>query len=239
MFILFFSVSLQEDLDEKSPAIFQLGLLHKTGIDIVSVRERCTYVSFQHKSLQDFAASYFIHKRLLRSHNIQVIIRKIVTFRKKNWRTDYNLQMIVHASLSTTFKILYFHKTIWCNGWHAGLICGKSGVQLSEGKIFQFKNYFRPLPVVLKFQISLKRFCFDPTWSTCMQYNYLHQVKISYNKSAGLIAQPSAKFLKRILKGHMKVRLKPGLFWLIAIDITVHIITRTRLSYFFFILTQR
>ena len=224
MCILYVSVSLPEDLDEKSLAIFQLGLLHKTGIDIVSVWERCTYVSFQHKSLQDFAASYFIHKRLLRSRNIQVIIRKIVTFRKKNWSTDYNWQMIVHALLSTTFKILSFHKTIWCNGWHAGSICGK----------FQFKNYFRPLPVVLKFRISLKRFCFDPTWSTCMQYNYFHQVKISYNKSAGLIAQPSAKFLKRILNGHMKVRLRPGLFWLIAIDITVHIITRTPLSYFCF-----
>ena len=40
----------------------KLGSLFETGIDVANVREQPTYVSFHHKSLQEFAAAYYIHQ---------------------------------------------------------------------------------------------------------------------------------------------------------------------------------
>ena len=46
---------LQEDLEKKSPAILKLGLLYEVGADRATVAEQPTYLSFQHKSLQEFS----------------------------------------------------------------------------------------------------------------------------------------------------------------------------------------
>ena len=55
---------LQEELKEKDPDLLKLGLLYEDGVDAATVLEPETLLSFQHKSLQDFASSKHLSKRL-------------------------------------------------------------------------------------------------------------------------------------------------------------------------------
>ena len=48
----------------KDPDLLKLGLLHEVGVDVAAVMEPQTLLSFQHKSLQDFASSKHLAKRL-------------------------------------------------------------------------------------------------------------------------------------------------------------------------------
>ena len=63
---------IQDELVQVSPDIMKLGLLFETGIDVTSVAERPTFVTFQHKLLQEYAGGYFICKRLEKSSDVQV-----------------------------------------------------------------------------------------------------------------------------------------------------------------------
>ena len=58
----------------------KLGLLFETGIDVARETDQSTYVSFQHKILQDYAAAYYIEKCLRKSKNIQVIIEPNILY---------------------------------------------------------------------------------------------------------------------------------------------------------------
>ena len=50
----------------------KLGLLNEVSRKKVSARERPAFLSFEHKSLQEFGASKFVTDRLETSKNIQV-----------------------------------------------------------------------------------------------------------------------------------------------------------------------
>ena len=55
---------LQEELMAKDPDLLKLGLLYEVGVDAATVQEPETLLSFQHKSLQEFAGSKHLAKRL-------------------------------------------------------------------------------------------------------------------------------------------------------------------------------
>ena len=67
-----FSSLLQEEVIKKSPALLELGLLFETGFDEPHAKESSTFMSFQHKSFQDFTSSFFIKKRLEKTDNMKV-----------------------------------------------------------------------------------------------------------------------------------------------------------------------
>ena len=48
----------------KDPYLLKLGLLHEVGVDAATVLEPETLLSFQHISLQYFASSKYVAKRL-------------------------------------------------------------------------------------------------------------------------------------------------------------------------------
>ena len=48
----------------KDPDLLKLGLLYEVGVDAATVQEPETLLSFQHKSLQEFAGSKHLAKRL-------------------------------------------------------------------------------------------------------------------------------------------------------------------------------
>ena len=58
--------------------IMKLGLLFETGIDVARETDQSTYVSFQHKILQDFAAAYYIEMCFRKSRNIEVTTELIL-----------------------------------------------------------------------------------------------------------------------------------------------------------------
>ena len=51
----------------------KLGLLFETGIDVASVKERPTFVTFQHKLMQEYAGGYYVQQTLEKSTDIQVL----------------------------------------------------------------------------------------------------------------------------------------------------------------------
>ena len=51
-------------MEAKDPDLLKLGLLYEVGVDAATVQEPETLLSFQHKSLQDFAGSKHLAKRL-------------------------------------------------------------------------------------------------------------------------------------------------------------------------------
>ena len=55
---------LKVELEAKDPDLLKLGLLYEVGVDVVTVQEPETLLSFQHKSLQEFAGSKHLAKRL-------------------------------------------------------------------------------------------------------------------------------------------------------------------------------
>ena len=63
---------LQEDIEEQSVDILKLGLLVEVGADRTTVAEQPTFLSFQHKSLQEFSAAKFITMRLEGSQDVKV-----------------------------------------------------------------------------------------------------------------------------------------------------------------------
>ena len=50
----------------------KLGLLHVVGVRKATARKQPAYLSYEHKSLQEFGASKFVTKRLETSENIKV-----------------------------------------------------------------------------------------------------------------------------------------------------------------------
>ena len=57
---------------KKSPMLLKLGLLFETGYDETTEGESPTFVSFQHKSFQDFSAALHIERRLERAEDVKV-----------------------------------------------------------------------------------------------------------------------------------------------------------------------
>ena len=55
---------LKDELKAKDPDLLKLGLLYEVGVDAVTVQEPETLLSFQHKSLQEFACSKHLAKKL-------------------------------------------------------------------------------------------------------------------------------------------------------------------------------
>ena len=74
MLYFYSSSASQEDVEKKSPFLLKLGLLFETGCDAQRAGEEKTYLSFQHKSFQDYAAARFITRRLEKSANLKVAI---------------------------------------------------------------------------------------------------------------------------------------------------------------------
>ena len=52
---------------ERDPDLLKLGLLYEVGVDTATVTDHLTFLSFQHKSLQEFASSKHLAKRLEKS----------------------------------------------------------------------------------------------------------------------------------------------------------------------------
>ena len=52
--------------------LLDLGLLFETGYDETTERESPTFLSFQHKSFQDFTGGLYIKRRLERADNVKV-----------------------------------------------------------------------------------------------------------------------------------------------------------------------
>ena len=55
---------MQDELEAKDPDLLKLGLLYEVGVDAATVQEPEALLSFQHKSLQEFAGSKHLAKRL-------------------------------------------------------------------------------------------------------------------------------------------------------------------------------
>ena len=55
---------LKDELEAKDSFLLKLGLLYEVGVDAATVQEPETLLSFQHKSLQEFAGSKHLAKRL-------------------------------------------------------------------------------------------------------------------------------------------------------------------------------
>ena len=59
----------------------KLGLLHIVGIRKATARKQPAFLSYEHKSLQEFGASNFVTERLETSKDIKVELN----FKKKNF----------------------------------------------------------------------------------------------------------------------------------------------------------
>ena len=68
------AISFQEELEKECPDILKLGLLNVLGAKRASARGRPTFLSFEHKSLQEFGASKFVAETIETSTNIKVLI---------------------------------------------------------------------------------------------------------------------------------------------------------------------
>ena len=55
---------LQKDLEEADPDLLKLGLLHEAGMDTVTLTERPTFMSYEHKTLHEFSSSTHVTGRL-------------------------------------------------------------------------------------------------------------------------------------------------------------------------------
>ena len=65
----------QTDLEKECPDIMKLDLLHVVGVRKATARKQPAFLSYGHKSLQDFGASKFVTERLETSKNIEVKIK--------------------------------------------------------------------------------------------------------------------------------------------------------------------
>ena len=64
--------ALQDSMEKMCPLIMKLGLLHEVDTLKASLEEQPTYVSFEHKSLQELAAAMYITEELEKAENIEV-----------------------------------------------------------------------------------------------------------------------------------------------------------------------
>ena len=55
---------LKDELEKIDPDLLKLGLLYEVGVDAATVQEPETLLSFQHKSLHEYASSKHLAKRL-------------------------------------------------------------------------------------------------------------------------------------------------------------------------------
>ena len=64
----------------------KLGLLHVVGVQKANARKEPAFLSYEHKSLQEFGASKFVTKRLETSKDIKVDLnlKKSFSFFTKN-----------------------------------------------------------------------------------------------------------------------------------------------------------
>ena len=70
-----FIFHLQVALEKECPDIMKLGLLHVVGVRKATAKKQPAYLSFEHKSLQEFGASKFVTKRLETAENMKVSCR--------------------------------------------------------------------------------------------------------------------------------------------------------------------
>ena len=69
----------QFDLEKECPDIMKLGLLHEERVRKASARKQTAqpaYLSYGHKSLQEFGASKFVTERLETAENVKVSFDK-------------------------------------------------------------------------------------------------------------------------------------------------------------------
>ena len=59
-------------MERECSDIMKLGLLHLVGVRKASARKQPDYLSFEHKSFQDFGASKFVTEMLETSENVKV-----------------------------------------------------------------------------------------------------------------------------------------------------------------------
>ena len=65
----------QDEIEKKCPQLLKLGLLSEVSVSMATVKKQKRYVSFHHKSLQEFSSSKYIVKKLKNSKNILVNIK--------------------------------------------------------------------------------------------------------------------------------------------------------------------
>ena len=69
---------MQVDLENECSDIMKLGLLHVVGVRKATARKQPAYLSFEHKSLQEFGASKFVTKRLETAVNMEVNCKIVI-----------------------------------------------------------------------------------------------------------------------------------------------------------------
>ena len=62
----------------------KLGLLHETETKVVTTRENPTFVSFEHKSVQELAAAFYIERLIQCSDDIQVSSHHFLVLSQKS-----------------------------------------------------------------------------------------------------------------------------------------------------------
>ena len=66
----------QDEIEATCPDLLKLGLLSEVGIEAATVRDQPLYVSFHHKSLQEYAASKHVVDTLEESVDIKVMYQR-------------------------------------------------------------------------------------------------------------------------------------------------------------------
>ena len=110
--VLSFLLNFQEELDEKSPLICKLGLLHETGMNVPSAKCRTTYLCFQHKTLQEHSGAFHISRRIIRGvrfFNVRKNHITILGFRSVSLCSDHTTTFtyfVLFCSRRIIFKLL-------------------------------------------------------------------------------------------------------------------------------------
>ena len=72
-------------METKCPDIMKLGLLHQVDTTKIHLKGHTSFVSFEHKSLQELAAAFYICHVLRHGDDIQVnylsVVRKKIFYR--------------------------------------------------------------------------------------------------------------------------------------------------------------
>ena len=64
---------LKEEIRKVCPQLLKLGLLSEVGISTAGVRKQKPYVSFHHKSLQDFSSAKHLVRKWKKSRYLKVL----------------------------------------------------------------------------------------------------------------------------------------------------------------------
>ena len=70
----------QNELETKCPDIMKLGLLHQVDTTKIHLKGHTSFVSFEHKSLQELAAALYICYVLEHGDDIQVSVNEYVIY---------------------------------------------------------------------------------------------------------------------------------------------------------------